>query len=1004
MMNIKQNRWSVFSSLKGPLRAGFLAVLSLAAAAWAQQTTGNIKGLLTDESGAIIPAAVVTLSGNGVQKSVQSQADGTYSFAGLKPGQYNVKVTFPGFSVFNQAVTVDAGATVQLPIHMSLTVEKQEVTVSAEAGPSVSVEPDNNATALVLRGDELAALPDDPDDLSDALQALAGPGAGPNGGQIYIDGFSGGELPPKESIREVRINQNPFSAEYDRLGFGRIEILTRPGTDRYRGTLFFNTSNAVFNSRNPFVDNKPDYFSKMFGGNFGGPVNKHSSFFFDFNRRDVTDNALVHATWLDPNSLTPLAIDQAVVTPNVRTRIAPRLDYQLSTNNTLVARFAYGWDDRQNQGIGQFRLPPSFAPDLPYSSSGNNQNLMLTETAVLNAKTINETRFQWARDYGARIGNLLPQINVTGAFTTGGNDIGSSYDRDQHYELQNYTSIMHGSHTIRFGVRLRRLSSIVNSPSGFGGTFSFFGGSGPVLDANNQPVLDASGQPEMTPILSIEQYRRTLLFQGLGYSPAEIRTLGGGASQFSISGGNPYASIIQYDAGPFVQDDWRVRPNLTLSLGLRYEVQTNVSDHRDIAPRLGFAWAPGSGNGKKTVIRGGFGIFYDRVAESLALRALQLNGTNQLSYVVQNPDFFPIVPSVSTLSPRQNSIYRLDSNLRAPMMMQSAIGIERQLPANTTVAVTYTYTRADHMLQTVNVNAPLPGTYVPGEPQSGLRPYGDAGNLFLYESGGLLRQHIMFANFNTRFSRNVSLQGNYSLQYANDLPSVPSNPYNFMQDWGRSNLDRRHRFMLIGTAVTPLNLRFSPMVILQSGAPYDVLLGKDLNGDTLQNDRPAFASAPGPGVVPTIFGDFNTDPALGSALVPRNYLTSAGLISVNMRVSRTFGFGPSRNQAPGGFDGRGGGFGGGHYRGPGGGGMRMGGGGSGGMFGGDQTEHRFNLTLSVMFANILNHVNPAGYTGILTSPQFGQPSSVNTGFGGGPGGFGSAANNRRIEMSLRLNF
>src|ERR1035438_1228511 len=134
--------------------------------------------------------------------------------------------------------------------------EKQEVTVQGEAGPSLSVEPDNNATALVLKGEDLQALPDDPDDLSDALQALAGPGAGPSGGQIYIDGFSGGQLPPKESIREIRINQNPFSAEYDRLGFGRIEILTKPGTDRFRGMLFLNDSDAEFDSRNPFASNK----------------------------------------------------------------------------------------------------------------------------------------------------------------------------------------------------------------------------------------------------------------------------------------------------------------------------------------------------------------------------------------------------------------------------------------------------------------------------------------------------------------------------------------------------------------------------------------------------------------------------------------------------------------------------------------------------------------------------------------------------------------------------
>ena len=203
----------------------------------AQQTTGTLRGVLTDDSGAIIPAATVSIASSGMQKSVRTQGDGSYMFAGLLTGQYTVRVTFPGFAPFERVVAIAAGSTLQLPIQMKVSAaEKQEVTVQGEAGPSLSVEPDNNATALVVRGEDLQALPDDPDDLSDALQALAGPGAGPNGGQLYIDGFSGGQLPPKESIREIRINQNPFSPEYDTLGYGKIEIFTKPGFDKYRGT------------------------------------------------------------------------------------------------------------------------------------------------------------------------------------------------------------------------------------------------------------------------------------------------------------------------------------------------------------------------------------------------------------------------------------------------------------------------------------------------------------------------------------------------------------------------------------------------------------------------------------------------------------------------------------------------------------------------------------------------------------------------------------------------
>ena len=254
-------------NLRTPYLPLMLAVLA-ASAAPAQSTRGTIKGTLTDNSGAIIPGAAVSLQGSGSPRTMLTGNDGGSPFpASRRP--VHPERDLPGFTPFSKSVSV-AGGTVQLPISLALGSQKQEITVQGQSGPAVSVEPDNNATALVLRGEDLAALPDDPDDLSDALQALAGPAAGPNGGSIYIDGFSGGELPPKETIREIRINQNPFSAEYDKLGFGRIEILTKPGTDKFRGMLYFNDSDSTFNSRNPFAANKPDYSNRQVGGNFGG--------------------------------------------------------------------------------------------------------------------------------------------------------------------------------------------------------------------------------------------------------------------------------------------------------------------------------------------------------------------------------------------------------------------------------------------------------------------------------------------------------------------------------------------------------------------------------------------------------------------------------------------------------------------------------------------------------------------------------------------------------------
>ena len=974
---------------------------------------------MTDDSGAVIPAVSVTLNGPGNSRTVQSQADGVYTFTGIAPGTYTISVSIPGFAPFSRPVTVSSGNIAQVPIRLSIRAEKQEVTVAAEAGTTITVQPDDNQTALVMKGTDLDALPDDPDDLASALQALAGTGAGPNGGQIYIDGFSGGQLPPKESIREIRINQNPFSSEYDRLGFGRIEIMTKPGTDKLRGMVMLNDGNGVFNSRNPFSDNKPDFSTRMWSANLGGSISKKASFFLDFNRRDVQNNSIVVAQYFNPQSLTQSSINTAVVSPNAFTVIAPRIDYALSANNTLTVRVEERFNSTQNAGLGGANLPAPYS-QLAYSSSGNAQNVMVTESSILSTKVVNETRFQFYRNWTASAGNEVPQINVAGAFVIGGNGLGDTHDRTKHFELQNNTSIAHGTQTIRFGVRALRDGDQSNQPNGFNGTFTFLG-------------TDS--------LTSLQQYEQNVILSQQGYSEAEIQNMGYGPSRFSIQAGQSYISAERYDVAPFVQDDWRVRPALTLSLGLRYEIQTLVSDHRDWAPRLGVAWAPGHArNGSpKTVIRGGFGMFYDRIGTPLFETAALNNGVNQLQYLVYNPTFYPNIPALSTLSLGQNTTYKVDPNLRADYSMQGALGVERQLPRNTTVALTYNYNRSVHLAQTIPVNTPVLGSFNPALPLSatnGVFPYGySAGTILEDESGGYMRQKMLMFNFNTRFSSRISLFGNYSLNYAKDLPSSPTDPYDYRLDWGRSTLDRRNNLIVLGTITGPAKVRFSPFFVARSGQPYDVLAGEDLYGDTLTNARAEFASSTtcptvvrsaDTGTVCSPYGTFTSAYSVTNLanLVPRNYLTMPGLVSVNMRVERTFGFGgksknAQANQPGGGMPSAGvmgmagggrGGFGGG----PGGGGPPPGGGpGGGGPFGmfGGSTEHPYNLTFSLNVENVFNHLNPGGYQGAITNPYFLQATSVNTGFGGGgPGGGGpggpggSAANNRRVTLGVRFNF
>src|SRR2546422_1820921 len=423
-------------------------MLTLCAVAFGQQATGTIKGQVSDEfGGVIVGASVVAVDTNGAKKTTTTNGEGNFAINGLAPGKYMVQVTAPGFAAYeNSEIDLTTTRSQQLKVTLKVTIEQQKVTVTPE-GAGVNTEPENNLGAIVLRGSDLESLPDDPDDLAAALQALAGPAAGPNGGQIYIDGFSGGRLPPLASIREIRINSNPYSAEYDRPGFGRIEILTKPGTDRFRGQVSFNFNNQALNSRNPFAPTRAPYMSRQYGGNLSGPISKKkASFFLDFEKRDINDEAIINATILDP-SLNIISFSQSAPLPNRRTEFSPRIDYQINANNTLVARYEYE-HSKNLTGVGAFSLASR-----AYRTFSTQQTARLTETAIINKRTVTETRFQFNHvTSGDTANNSIPTISVQDAFTGGGSPTWRALNEQNRWELANTTSLAMGSHAIKFGV------------------------------------------------------------------------------------------------------------------------------------------------------------------------------------------------------------------------------------------------------------------------------------------------------------------------------------------------------------------------------------------------------------------------------------------------------------------------------------------------------------------------------------------------------------------------
>jgi hypothetical protein len=1044
---------------------GMVVVLA-AGFVMAQQARGTLRGIVKDELGAAIVGANVTIiDPSGTAKTTVTNGEGVYTVPALAPGKYTVIVAAQGFAPSDETeVNVAAGQRQTFDVTLKVTIEEQNVTVAAET--PLSTESTNNANQTLITGKDLDALPDDPDELAAALQALAGPSVGPNGGQIFIDGFSGGRLPPKDSIREIRINQNPFAAENDQPS-GRIDILTRPGTDKMRGTMFFNFEDESLNSRNPFSNSRTPYQVRQYGGNLGGPiVAKKASFFIDFQRRETDDNELVRGTMLDEN-LNPVGFGFGVVTPRRNLTFSPRIDYQLNTNNTLIARYSFNRTRNQNSGVSGFSLP-----ERAYDTASTQHNVQITETAVLNASMINETRFQFTRNRNEIFGNnTIPTLNVSGAFISGGSQVGEVLTTNTSWELTNFLAWQRGNHALKFGGRLRGVSISDSNPNNFGGTYVFTGAFVPTLDASNNPIFS-----EPIFVDSLERYRRTLLFSGAGFNltPEQIRARGGGASQFSISAGDPLATVKQIDAGVYAQDDWRVRPNLTFSFGLRYENQSNISSLLNFAPRLAVAWSPGAANSTrppKMVIRAGGGVFYNRFSENNTLQANRFNGVSQQQYSISERPIYENVNGVLTFvgatptpldafyNPAPNNIpptasltanrqitWQVADTLQTPTVYLGGMQVERQLPYRFTATVGLFSIHIRHVVRARDINAPLPGSITALNP-IGTRPLGNIGDIYQYESSGKFDQNQFFIAFNNRFSRTISFFSSYSLSKTqNDTDGqggglFPANSWDLSGEYGRAAFDVRHRFTFAGTITLPWQqISLNPFIMVTSGRPFNITTGQDTNLDRQFTERPSFAPAGAdcndPNIACTAFGNFNRNPAPGEPLIPRNYGEGPGFFSVNMRISKTWSFGSTgasaanrnnQNQQQagggggrGGRDGRGGaGAGGNQVRIPGGGGgsaMGMGGqrggpgGGIPGLGGGGAAEgKRYSMQLSLNFSNLFNHVNLSTPVGSLSSPSFGESLGLGGGFGGfgGPGGgFGGSggAGNRRVTAQLRFSF
>ncbi|MDE1176017.1 MAG: carboxypeptidase regulatory-like domain-containing protein [Edaphobacter sp.] len=863
---------------------------------------------MTDGTGAVVPDAHLTLLHNHEKLSEgSSDAAGAYMFPELRGGSYDLEVDASGFAKYSVTdIAIDEGTARRIDVHLRVASEEQ-VTVTTETS-GVSLNSEENTNTTVIKGSQLDALADDPDALQTELQSLAGPAAGPDGGQLYIDGYTGGQLPPKSSILEVRVNQNPFSAENDRIGYGRIDIITKPGAVKFGGHLRGSYLNSALNTSNPLATVQPSYQYYSVAGDVAGAITKNSSYFFAMQYWQRQNQNFLRA--VDPNdtSAIPQTLSQAIPAPYSTTQSYGRFDDQLG-KHILQAQWVLFRTRRTGAGTGGLNLP-----EQAYSSTDLENMLQAKDTVALSARMLNELSARWWRIRTDQTPeSTRPAVTVQGSFVSGGSASGHTSNHQDNVELHDYVTLTAGKHVMRAGVLLRSYRVADYSNAGSNGNYQF------------QSLADYHAATP-SPYL----YTATVIT-------------------------NPLARLLQLDGALFFQDEWRWKPSLNVSYGLRMEGQNRVHDHINWAPRLAIAWSPGA-TGKtapKTVLRAAGGVFYTRVTQAMQIQTIHNDGILQQNYVVRNPSFYdpnqPVPAELLESAPAsQRSIYTLDPSFRISRNVQAAVGVDRSLGKLGSVNVNYLYTRGVHQYYTNNVNAPFfdPATYT----ISGTAP---STYNYQFQSGGDFRQHQLIVTSDTTYRR-LFLHAVYTYNHAtadtqgvNYFPSVARIP---SLDYGRASFAPAHQLQAMMTYKGPFRINLTAITSVETGRPYNITIGNDLTGNNQSNARPTYGLCGAADVIRTSYGCLDINPTgKGERIVPYGLGTSPTSATVHVTLNRVFNFGERPSGGP----------------------VKPG--------AAPKPVPRYTLTVIAGATNILNMVNLAPPNGVLSSPLFGQQLAPPTG-------------------------
>jgi hypothetical protein len=735
-----------------------------------------LTGTIYDQSGGAVPGAAVRLQKDGTDVAhATSDVRGVFEFAGLPRGRYVLQVTLDGFETHTTEITTGArGAPLRVTLRIADLAE--DVLVGAESAPTRA---DANRDAVSVGGEMLATLPALDDDPLAALAGFLDPGSvGSGGPMLVVDGAEASRVRvPPSAIAEVRINQNPYSAEYFRPGRGRVEIITKQADSEYHGSVNASLRDARLDAQDLFAAEKPRQQRRRFDGYLAGPVpgSAQTRFRLSLQRRDDDAQALVVA--VGPQG----EIRQNVPTPRTATELALRLDRSLGGRHSAWAEYALDDNTSRNQGVGGFALP-----DVATDEWWREHDLGLGHQFQAASGFLSQLTLQLEWNGGATTSvNRGARRVVAEAFTSGG---AQADERSHAFEMKLFENVTwsRGKHLVKAGLQ--------------------------IADVSRRTIDDRTNR------------EGTFYYATLG--DYEV----GNPYAFTRQAGNGLVTIRPVAVAGYVQDEVQLRQGLSVAGGARYDYQ-NLSHGGMLSPRVFAAYAPGKG---KLVLRAGAGLFNDRVPAHLAFDVIQYDGAHLASVLVLDPASDDPA-QVLALGTQPANLTRFASDLRLPYSIQYSLAAEWQAAKATTVSATYRGSRGVSMFRSRDVNAPLGPDYAERpdptvgrirEIESAGRQEGDALDLAMKTRigkvvSGLLQYTLSRTDANTT-----------GLSF---FPALSADP---LAEWGPIDDDRRHRLNVVTGAEWRRVARIGVSLYAASGAPYTLTTGRDLNRDGLANERP----------------------------------------------------------------------------------------------------------------------------------------------------------------------